>query len=159
MCLCSPSPPFMLRLHRKSFSYCELFTLSPIQAFNPTANVQAVRVKNTLPQEPHACVQYVRMYVYVVDKPWQLEHISLSLSLWHTPHTGTGTHQSIIMWVLSEWESRPSQMGLLKHILICATDENRIDVFVNISIRSESWPLLPDLRQYQCAPLCAYEKK
>lgn len=42
-------PPFMLRLHRKSFSYCELFTLSPIQAFNPTANVQAVRVKNTLP--------------------------------------------------------------------------------------------------------------
>lgn len=62
-------PPFMLRLHRKSFSCCELFTLSPIQAFNPTANVQAVRVKNTLPQDPHACVLYVRMYVYVVDKP------------------------------------------------------------------------------------------
>lgn len=71
--------PFILRLHRKSFSYCELFTLSPIQAFNPTANVQAVRVKNTLPQDPHACVQYVRMYVYVADKPWQ--HISPSDTL------------------------------------------------------------------------------
>lgn len=125
-------PPLHSEVTSKEFQL--LWIIYSIPPFKPLTPQQMCRQWGLKIHSHRSCMHVytmsqcmcvcVRVYVTVAENiKWYITHDScstslslflcLSLSQRHSTHSDTGNHQSIIMWVLSEWETRPSQMGLL----------------------------------------------
>lgn len=122
-------PPLHSEVTSKEFQH--LWIIYSIPPFKPLTPLQMCRqwglkytpigaaCMYTLCQNVCVCIRVTvaeNIKWYITNDSWSTSlslALSLSLSLRHTPHTVTGTHQSIIIWVLSEWETRSSQVGIL----------------------------------------------